>query len=243
MTTSRSAFDLDLVMNTLDTAQSANELCKSDFSALYLRQGDILVARGLAHTDPTQADFLRRTPLQADTPARHTSVGLFLPAPYGNIADYKEETEVGNIGKFGEILGFRSILFVPLMRDARGIGVFALARKHIGHFSPHDVELVQTFADQAADRDRECSSVLIEVQAPHPRFAGVHCSSRPRPPTCSKSSILHPAGWSRRFRGHARKGYATVRSRVWNLLWLCDGEQFRSCCRTWRTCGICADHP
>ena len=75
---SRSAFDLDFVMNTL--TQSANELCKSDFSALYLRQGDILVARGLAHTDPTQADFLRRTPLQADS---STYVGrTFLPAPY-----------------------------------------------------------------------------------------------------------------------------------------------------------------
>src|SRR5262249_45021056 len=38
---------------------------------------------------------------------------------------------------------------VPLMREERGVGVFALARKRSGEFSHREVELVQTFADQA----------------------------------------------------------------------------------------------
>src|SRR5262249_15684173 len=44
---------------------------------------------------------------------------------------------------------FRTLLFVPLMREARCIGVFALTRNRVDAFSPKQVELVQTFADQA----------------------------------------------------------------------------------------------
>jgi GAF domain-containing protein len=142
---SRSAFDLDSVMNTL--AQSAAELCKSDFSALYLRRGELLVAQGLAHTDPAQADFVRRTPLRTDS---STYVGrTLLSGSVRNIGDYRDETEAGLLRKFAEMLGFTSILYVPLMRDTGAIGVFALARKRPGQFSQREVELVQTFADQA----------------------------------------------------------------------------------------------
>ena len=43
---SRSAFDLDTVMNTL--ARSAAELCAADLSALFLRDGDSLALRGIS---------------------------------------------------------------------------------------------------------------------------------------------------------------------------------------------------
>ena len=46
-------------------------------------------------------------------------------------------------------MGFKSFLAVPLMREERGVGVFALTRDEIGPFSQRQVELVQTFADQA----------------------------------------------------------------------------------------------
>ena len=142
---SRSAFDLDSVMNTL--AHSASELCKVEISALYLREGDILIARGVAHADAAQADFLRKTPLQMDS---STYVGrTLLAGSVQNVADVEEETKIGRLKSFSEVLGFRSILFVPLMREGRGVGVFALARKRTGQYSQREVELVQTFADQA----------------------------------------------------------------------------------------------
>ncbi|MET3841809.1 GAF domain-containing protein [Bradyrhizobium sp. OAE829] len=142
---SRSAFDLGSVMNTL--THSAAELCKAEIGALYLREGDVLVARGVADADPEQVDFLRRTPLQNDS---STYVGRTIRAgAIRNIADVANETEIGLLKRFSEALGFRSILFVPLMREGRGIGVFALARKRTGQFSPREVDLVQTFADQA----------------------------------------------------------------------------------------------
>jgi len=157
---SRSAFDLDSVMNTL--AHSAAELCKADFSALYLREGDVLIVRGVAEADAAQADFLRKTPLQMDS---STYVGrTILAGSVRNVADVGNETEIGHIKKFSEILGFRSILFVPMMREGRGVGVFALARKRTGEFSQREVELVQTFADQAVIAI-ENARLLDEVQA------------------------------------------------------------------------------
>ena len=142
---SRSAFDLNSVMDTLTS--SAAELCKAEVSALYLREGDVLVARGVAHADATQVDFLRRTPLQIDN---STYIGrTFQAAAVRNIADVATETETGQLKRFGEVLGFRSIVFVPLMRELSSVGIFALARARTGQFSEREVELVQTFADQA----------------------------------------------------------------------------------------------
>jgi two-component system, NtrC family, sensor kinase len=142
---SRSAFDLGSVMNTL--THSAAELCKAEIGALYLHEGDVLVARGVAHADSAQADFLRRTPLETDS---STYVGrTIIAGAIRNIADVANETDIGLLKRFSEILSFRSILFVPLMREGGGIGVFALARKRTGQFSQRDVDLIQAFADQA----------------------------------------------------------------------------------------------
>jgi GAF domain-containing protein len=45
--------------------------------------------------------------------------------------------------------GFRSMQFVPLMRDRDAIGVISVTRVEPGPFSSHQVDLLQTFADQA----------------------------------------------------------------------------------------------
>lgn len=140
---SRAAFDLDSVMNTL--TRSAAELCKAELSALYLRDGDLMIARGMAGVDETRMQFLRDTPLRiADSGAgRALLTGSIL-----NMADVEREG-TDTTRKFGQTLGFNSILFVPLMREGHGIGVFALGRKRTGKYSQREVELLQTFADQA----------------------------------------------------------------------------------------------
>ena len=52
----------------------------------------------------------------------------------------KEEARVGNV---------RAMLGVPLMRDGEPIGAFALGRAEPIPFTPRQVDLVTTFADQA----------------------------------------------------------------------------------------------
>jgi GAF domain-containing protein len=174
---SRSAFDLDAVMNTL--THSAAELCKAELSALYLREGDVLIARGLAGVDGTRMDFLRETPLRID----NSIAGRALQA--GSILNIGEVERDGTetTKKFGETLGFKSILFVPLMREGRGIGVFALGRKRTGQYSRREIDLVQTFADQAViaienvrlfdevqARTRELSQSLDELRTAQDRL-------------------------------------------------------------------------
>src|SRR5262249_38180244 len=45
--------------------------------------------------------------------------------------------------------GFRSMLFCPLLREGRAAGVISVNRKEPGPFELDQVELLQTFADQA----------------------------------------------------------------------------------------------
>ncbi len=45
--------------------------------------------------------------------------------------------------------GFRSVLFVPMLRDGVSIGLIGVARTEVGAFPDTQVELLQTFADQA----------------------------------------------------------------------------------------------
>ena len=46
-------------------------------------------------------------------------------------------------------LGYRSALFVPLLRDGKAIGCIAILRAPTGEFDVQEISLAQTFADQA----------------------------------------------------------------------------------------------
>jgi GAF domain-containing protein len=140
---SRSAFDLDSVMNTL--ARSAAEVCGATRGALWMRDGDRLVAKGIAVDDPATLDFLIQNPVLINSES-HMGRAV-LTGTVRNIPDIlNSET---NVRKFQQAFGFRSLLAVPLMREGRAIGVFTLDRDEVGIFSARQVELVQSFADQA----------------------------------------------------------------------------------------------
>jgi len=62
------------------------------------------------------------------------------------------ETEWAKDSRMREVMrlrGFRSLLYVPLLRDGVTIGVISVTRTEAGTFAPHHVQLLQTFADQA----------------------------------------------------------------------------------------------
>jgi GAF domain-containing protein len=141
---SRSAFDLDTVMNTL--ARSARALCGSKTAALFLRDGDMLVGRGAEANEPVDADFLKANPVPLNDES-HMGRAV-LAGTIANIGDFENNPHT-KLRKFQQIMGFKAFLAVPLMREGRGIGVFALTRDELGPFSERQVELVQSFADQA----------------------------------------------------------------------------------------------
>jgi signal transduction histidine kinase len=141
---SRSAFDLDAVMNTL--AKSARALCGSKTAGLFLRDGDMLVNRGSSSVEQLDDAYIKANPVQLNEES-HMGRAL-LTGTIANIADFENDPNT-KLRKFQQVMGFKAFLAVPLMREGRGIGVFALARDEVGAFSQRQVELVQGFADQA----------------------------------------------------------------------------------------------
>jgi GAF domain-containing protein len=59
------------------------------------------------------------------------------------------DTEYPSVRPLWERYHFRTVLNVPLMKDGRAIGVIAALRNDVRPFSPAEIALVQTFADQA----------------------------------------------------------------------------------------------
>jgi two-component system, NtrC family, sensor kinase len=59
------------------------------------------------------------------------------------------EREIAGIRDVARLRGFRSMLFVPLLRGRTPIGLIAVTRAEPGPFVEHHVQLLQTFADQA----------------------------------------------------------------------------------------------
>ena len=81
---------------------------------------------------------------------------------------------------------------VPLLLGAGApIGVFTLARSGVKPFSAKQIELVETFADQAVIAI-ENVRLFEQVQARTAELAR-RCSSRLRRPTCSRSSAAPPS--------------------------------------------------
>jgi len=67
-----------------------------------------------------------------------------------HIADFQTEADEFPItSEYARRLGFRTGLYVPLMREGVAIGVISLRRIEAQLFAERQVALLQTFADQA----------------------------------------------------------------------------------------------
>jgi GAF domain-containing protein len=142
---SRSAFDLQTVLNTL--IESAVRLCNASRGEVFVRGGDLFHIRAHAGRHlPGLLEFLRQNPIRT---GRGTVTGrVAITGEVHNIADIVEDAEYEFPGVM-EHRALRSRLGVPLVRDGRVDGVLHLSREESQPFTPRQVELVSTFADQA----------------------------------------------------------------------------------------------
>ena len=141
---SRSAFDLKSVLTTL--TESAKSLCGASLGIICLRDGEVM--RLQAESGCTQAfvDFMQTHPIK---PGRETITGrVFLDGKAVHVADVQLDPEY-RFGDAPTIGAYRAVLAVPLMRDGAVEGVLLLGRPGPGPFSQRQLDLVQTFADQA----------------------------------------------------------------------------------------------
>ena len=175
---SRSAFDLKSVLTTL--TESAKSLCGAAFGVIFLRDGDVLRDRAESGCPPALINFLRDHPIRK---GRETFTGrVFMDGKVAHLPDVLLDPEY-NFGSAPELGGYRAALAVPLMRDGAVEGVLSLAKPEPGPFSSRQVELVQTFADQAViaienarlfgqvqERTRELSQSLDELRMAQDRL-------------------------------------------------------------------------
>jgi signal transduction histidine kinase len=116
-------------------------------------------------------------------PGRETITGrVFMDGTPVHVADVELDTEY-NFGNAPTIGAYRAVLAVPLMRDGAVEGVLLLGRPAPGPFSQRQVDLVQTFADQAViaienvrlfeqvqERTRELSLSLEDLRTAQDRL-------------------------------------------------------------------------
>jgi GAF domain-containing protein len=143
---SRSTFDLQAVLNTL--VESAARLCEADMGFLFRCEGDSY-RWGAAYGFSNEYETYIRQRLPSIKPGRGTMAGrISLDRKSVQIPDILADPEFTwfesqRLGKHRTLLG------VPLLREGVLIGLVGIGRNKVQPFTDKQIELVETFADQA----------------------------------------------------------------------------------------------
>jgi GAF domain-containing protein/CheY-like chemotaxis protein len=170
---SRSTFDLQPVLESL--MGSAVRLCNADKGFIYRHDGDVYRMAVAYGESPEFIEVVKRHPHR---PGRESATGRgLLEGRVIHIPDAMADPEYRWAeGERGTEV--RTILAVPMLREAAVIGVFMIRRTEVRPFTDKQIELVRTFADQAViaienvrlfqelqARTRELTRSVEELQA------------------------------------------------------------------------------
>ena len=142
---SRSTFDLQTVLNTL--TESAARLCEADMAAIIRQKGAANYWATSYGFPPGLSEYLKSIPIEA---GRGAVVGrVLMEGKTIHVSDVLADPEY----TFMEVqrrASYRTMLGVPLLREGMPIGIVLLMRRTVQPFTDRQIELVTTFADQAA---------------------------------------------------------------------------------------------
>ncbi|HEX7383075.1 MAG TPA: GAF domain-containing protein, partial [Burkholderiaceae bacterium] len=143
---SESPTDVQPVLDAV-AARSA-QLCRAEGSRIWLPDGDALCAMtGYRGADGAERGRGERLPARATSTVGHA----FVEGRVVHVDDIEPlvDDRYPDSRALQGRHGFRTVLAVPMLREGAAVGVIGLLRKQVRPFSPAEIALVRTFADQA----------------------------------------------------------------------------------------------
>ena len=141
---SRATFDLPTVLDAL--LRSAGSLCEADMAAVLRPQDERFIFAASFGLPQAHVDLVKDMPISA---SRGTLSGrVMIERRPVHIPDVLADPEY-SLSEAQRAAGYRSMLGVPLLRDGIPMGIILLMRSHAGPFTDKQIDLAQTFADQA----------------------------------------------------------------------------------------------
>ena len=142
---SRSTFDLRTVLQTL--VESAARFCGADKASIIREKDGIFYAAEAYGYSREFLDYMKNIPIKAE---RGSASGrALIEGRVVHITDVAADPEY-TLVEARRLGDFRTILCVPMLREGVPIGLLVLTRSEVQAFTDKQIELVTTFADQAA---------------------------------------------------------------------------------------------
>jgi two-component system, NtrC family, sensor kinase len=141
---SRSPTEVQPVLDAV--AENAARVCGADDAVVQRVEGQVL--RLVAHFGSVPVSAVEFMPISPDRPGGRAVLERRTLHVHDLLEEHRRGNYPGSI-EHRQRIGYRTQLVTPLLREGTAIGVIVIRRMEVKPFTSKQIELLQTFADQA----------------------------------------------------------------------------------------------